>query len=69
MILIQRHGGDPAGMAQLTHRQARELRDWLYGAVASRDAGRLCAVHLTALAAEIEDRYQWRIELIVVGER
>jgi signal transduction histidine kinase len=67
LILIQRHGGDPAGMAQLARRQERELRDWLYGAVASRDAGRL-RDRLTALAAEIEDRYQWRIELIVVGD-
>jgi len=39
LILIQRHGGDPAGMAQLARRQERELRDWLYGTVASRDAG------------------------------
>ena len=54
-------------MAQLARRQERELRDWLYGAVASRDAGRL-RDRLTALAAEIEDRYQWRIELIVVGD-
>lgn len=67
LTLIQRHGGDPAGMAQLARRQERELRDWLYGAVASRDAGRL-RDRLTALAAEIEDRYQWRIELIVVGD-
>ena len=67
LILIQRHGGDPAGMAQLARRQERELRDWLYGAVASRDAGRL-RDRLTALAAEIEDRYQWRVELIVVGD-
>ena len=67
LILIQRHGGDPGGMAQLARRQERELRDWLYGAVASRDAGRL-RDRLTALAAEIEDRYQWRIELIVVGD-
>jgi signal transduction histidine kinase len=67
LILIQRHGGDPAGMAQLARRQERELRDWLYGAVASRDAGRL-RDRLTALAAENEDRYQWRIELIVVGD-
>jgi signal transduction histidine kinase len=67
LILIQRHGGDPGGMAQLARRQERELREWLYGAVASRDAGRL-RDRLTALAAEIEDRYQWRIELIVVGD-
>jgi signal transduction histidine kinase len=67
LILIQRHGGDPAGMAQLARRQERELRDWLYGGAASRDAGRL-RDRLTALAAEIEDRYQWRIELIVVGD-
>jgi signal transduction histidine kinase/phage shock protein PspC (stress-responsive transcriptional regulator) len=67
LILIQRHGDDPAGMARLARRQERELRDWLYGAVASRDAGRL-RDRLTALAAEIEDRYQWRIELIVVGD-
>ena len=67
LILIQRHGDDPAGMAQLARRQERELRDWLYGAVASRDAGRL-RDRLTALAAEIEDRYRWRIELIVVGD-
>jgi signal transduction histidine kinase len=68
LILIQRRGGDPAGMAQLARRQERELRDWLYGAVASRDAGRL-RDRLTALAAEIEDRYHWRVELIVVGDR
>jgi signal transduction histidine kinase len=68
LILIQRQGGDPAGMAQLARRQERELRDWLYGAVASRDAGRL-RDRLSALAAEIEDRYQWRVELIVVGDR
>ena len=67
LILIQRHGGDPATMAQLARRQERDLRDWLYGAVASRDAGRL-RDRLTALAAEIEDRYRWRIELIVVGD-
>jgi signal transduction histidine kinase len=67
LILIQRHGDDPATMAQLARRQERELREWLYGAVASRDAGRL-RDRLAALAAEIEDRYRWRVELIVVGD-
>jgi signal transduction histidine kinase/phage shock protein PspC (stress-responsive transcriptional regulator) len=68
LILIQRHGGDPATMAQLARRQERELRDWLYGVVASGDTGRL-RDRLAALAAEIEDRYRWRVELIVVGDR
>jgi signal transduction histidine kinase len=67
LILIQRHGGDPATMAQLARRQERELRDWLYGVAASRDAGRM-RDRLAALAAEIEDRYRWRVELIVVGD-
>jgi signal transduction histidine kinase/phage shock protein PspC (stress-responsive transcriptional regulator) len=67
LTLIQRHGGDPAAMAQLARRQERELRDWLYGVVASSDTGRL-RDRLAALAAEIEDRYSWRVELIVVGD-
>jgi signal transduction histidine kinase len=67
LTLIQRHGDDPANMATLARKQERELRDWLYGAVASADAGRL-RDRLTALAAEVEDRYRWRVELIVVGD-
>ena len=67
LTLIQRHGDDPTNMATLARKQERELRDWLYGAVASEDAGRL-RDRLTALSAEIEDRYKWRVELIVVGD-
>ena len=67
LTLIQRQGDDPANMATLARKQERELRDWLYGAVASADSGRL-RDRLTALAAEVEDRYRWRVELIVVGD-
>lgn len=67
LTLIQRRADD-AEVASLARRQERELREWLYGGVAAEDAGRL-RDRLAALAAEIEDRYRWRIELIVVGDR
>ena len=67
LTLIQRHSDDPADVATLARSQERELRDWLYGGVASADSGRL-KDRLTALAAEIETRYRWRVELIVVGD-
>jgi signal transduction histidine kinase/phage shock protein PspC (stress-responsive transcriptional regulator) len=67
LTLIQRHGDEPTEMATLARRQERELREWLYGGVASADSGRF-RDRIAALAAEIEDRYRWRIELVVVGD-
>lgn len=66
LTLIQR-STDPAQTTALARAQERDLRDWLYGGAAGADAGRL-RDRLTALCAEVEDRYRWRVELIVVGD-
>lgn len=66
LTLIQR-SADPAQTAALARAQERDLRDWLYGGATGADAGRL-RDRLTALCAEVEDRYRWRVELIVVGD-
>ncbi|MFN8223724.1 MAG: hypothetical protein U0R50_10835 [Gaiellales bacterium] len=67
LTLIQRHAAEPTETAALARRQERELREWLYGNVTGEDSGRL-RDRLAGLAAEIEDRYRWRVELVVVGD-
>lgn len=67
LTLIQRQAVEPTETAALARRQERELREWLYGNTAGADSGRF-RDRLAAIAAEIEDRYRWRIELVVVGD-
>ena len=68
LVLVQRRADDATGVATLARRQERELRDWLYGETRADASGRL-RDRLAGLAAEIEDRYEWRVELVTVGDR
>jgi signal transduction histidine kinase/phage shock protein PspC (stress-responsive transcriptional regulator) len=68
LALIQRRADDSREVAGLARRQERELRRWLYergnGPEAATFAGALQQV-----AAEVEDLYQVRIEVVTVGDR
>ena len=66
LALIQRDAGDPARTRSLARVQERELRAWLYGGGADRDAGTLRA-GLEELAADVERLHQVPVELVVVG--
>ena len=68
LALIQRRAGDSREVAGLARRQERELRRWLY----ERGDGPEAATFAGALqqaAAEVEDLYKVRIEVVTVGDR
>jgi signal transduction histidine kinase len=62
LTLIQKETDEP-GVRRLARGTERELRAWLYG----RPAGGDFAGGVTALAGEIEDRYDVVVELVTVG--
>ncbi len=66
LALIQRTE-DPAAMAQLARQQERELRRWLY---ADRDdtGATTLKSSIDRIAATIEDRFDVRVETVVVGD-
>ncbi len=70
LALIQHSEADPARMAQLARTQERELRSWLYGPRTQRTTGGASsfARAVEAAAAETEDRYGSRIEVVTVGD-
>jgi signal transduction histidine kinase/phage shock protein PspC (stress-responsive transcriptional regulator) len=70
LALIQHSEADPARMARMARSQERELRAWLYGPrTRPADGGPLSfARALEAAAAETEDRYGARIEVVAVGD-
>ncbi len=67
LALIQRSADDPRRTITLARQQEHELRTWLYG---DRSGGAATlSTALDELVAEIEARYDVRIELVVVGDR
>ena len=66
LALIQRESADPARVVGLARRQERELRDWLFGTAGLGLAGLADAVR--RMAAEIEDSYRVKVEVVAVGE-
>ena len=66
LTLIQRNAADPAEVARIARAQERDLRRWLYP-----DPSPLAAsfrVALEGLAAEVEDAYGVRVEVVCVGD-
>jgi signal transduction histidine kinase len=68
LALIQRTADDPRRTVTLARRQERELREWLFGegGVATR-AGSF-ATALRDIAADVEDGYDVRVDVVVVGD-
>lgn len=66
LALIQRNAQDPRRTVILARRQERELRDWLYG---SRLGGGSLQRAMSAMAEEVEDLHEVKVELVVVGDR
>ena len=66
LALIQREPSDPNRVVGLARRQERELREWLFGTAGVEPAGLADAVRRAA--AEIQDSYGIKIEVIAVGE-
>jgi signal transduction histidine kinase len=64
LTVIQKRTEEPA-VRRLARGTERELRAWLYGRPAAGDF----AGGVTALAEEIEDRYDIAVELVTVGTR
>jgi signal transduction histidine kinase len=64
LTVIQKRTGEPE-VRRLARGTERELRAWLYGRPASGDFAGV----LTAVAEEIEDRYDVTVELVTVGTR
>ena len=64
LTVIQKRTGEPE-VRRLARGTERELRAWLYGRPASGDFAGV----LTAVADEIEDRYDVTVELVTVGTR
>jgi signal transduction histidine kinase/phage shock protein PspC (stress-responsive transcriptional regulator) len=66
LALIQRNADDPRRTASLARQQEHELRAWLFG-----DAGAAAATlagAMQAMAREVEQRYDVRIDLVMVGD-
>ncbi len=66
LALIQRRAGDPPEVSSLARRQERELRALLFGD--ERAVGWLGQA-LHSRAAEIEDRYRVKVDVVTVGDR
>ncbi len=66
LALIQRESADAARVVSLARRQERDLRDWLFGTTGRESAGLAEAVR--QVAAEIEDSYRVKVEVVTVGE-
>jgi signal transduction histidine kinase/phage shock protein PspC (stress-responsive transcriptional regulator) len=67
LALIQRNADDPRRTITLARRQEAELRQWLYGNPDT--AGTTLSGSLQAMADEVEDRYDIRVQPVVVGDR
>ena len=69
LTLVQR--ADPAEVAGLARAQERELRAWLYDRRGRADDGtepETFAAAVRRAAAEVEDRYGVRVEVVAVGD-
>lgn len=65
--LIQRSSADPARVTRLARAQERELRRWLFTDADPEDDTLVAAVQQTA--AEVEDRHDVSIEVILLGDQ
>jgi signal transduction histidine kinase len=66
LTLIQRNASDPAEVARIARAQERDLRRWLYPAPSPLKASFRAA--LEELAAEVEDTYGVRVDVVCVGD-
>lgn len=66
LALIQRNADDPRRTASLARQQEHELRTWLFGDAGPADATLNGAMQ--AMAREVEQRYDVRIDLVTVGD-
>lgn len=65
LALIQRSSTDPEEVVALARGQERDLRAWLYGSPLD---GESFESTMIASAAEVEDAYKVRVELVTVGD-
>ncbi|MDT3440708.1 MULTISPECIES: ATP-binding protein [unclassified Pseudofrankia] len=65
LALIQRNADSPREVTRLARGQERELRGLLYG---TRAAGGQLGDELRTAAAEVEDAYAVRVDVVVVGD-
>jgi signal transduction histidine kinase len=65
LALIQRNAESPREVTRLARGQERELRALLYG---TRAAGGQLGGELRAVAAEVEDAYAVKVDVVVVGD-
>ncbi|MBL7491813.1 PspC domain-containing protein [Frankia sp. AgB1.9] len=65
LALIQRNADSPREVTRLARGQERELRGLLYG---TRAAGGQLDTELRTAAAEVEDAYAVKIDVVVVGD-
>jgi signal transduction histidine kinase len=68
LALIQDRADDPVEVAALARRQERELRTWLLGNRPTDGPPRSVATSLRAVAAQVEDAYRVKIEVVTVGD-
>ncbi|MCZ3388194.1 MAG: PspC domain-containing protein [Actinomycetia bacterium] len=66
LTLIQRNAADPAEVARIARAQERDLRRWLYPAPSLPSSSFRAA--LEEVAAEVEDTYGVRVEVVCVGD-
>jgi phage shock protein PspC (stress-responsive transcriptional regulator)/anti-sigma regulatory factor (Ser/Thr protein kinase) len=69
LALIQRTADDPRRTVTLARRQERELREWLYGSGATDAVATTLVTALRDMAADVEDAYDVRVEVVAVGDR
>jgi signal transduction histidine kinase/phage shock protein PspC (stress-responsive transcriptional regulator) len=65
LALIQRNADSPREVTRLARGQERQLRDLLYG---PREAAGQLAASLRAAAAEVEDAYAVKVDVVLVGD-
>lgn len=66
LTLIQRNSSDPVEVARIARAQERDLRHWLYPTPSPLASSFRAA--LEELAAEVEDTYGVRVEVVCVGD-
>ncbi|WP_073713758.1 sensor histidine kinase [Boudabousia liubingyangii] len=68
LALIQAHPEDPQRVAALARREERQLRTWLYGNP-TKGASLSVQQLVEEQAAEVEDRFNLKVEVVVTGDR
>ncbi len=69
LALIQRSADDPRRTVTLARRQERDLRSWLYGGRDEPEPEASLHRAIDKMAQEIEEAYDLRIDVVVVGDR